>query len=225
VGNVTEWSPIRYAGLDSTPPAPAPFILTFFAASPNSIAMTASTVYDDSEAEYYFENSTVAGHDSGWQDDPNYTDVGLDPNTEYTYRVKARDKSARQNETPWSDQVVIRTLVSPDLDPPLPNPMQWDPTLDPNNFDGTPREILVDPNDENFGWGATMTATIAVDAGGGPVEYFFECITISGFNSGWIATETYTVIIGRRNQGLIFRVRARDQFGNMTAWSPADRAD
>jgi hypothetical protein len=187
--------------------------------------MFASIVYDDSDVEYYFENTAIDGHDSGWQDDPNYTDPNLTPNTEYTYRVKARDKSARQNETPWSPEVTVFTQVSPDLIPPTPDPMEWDPTLDPNGFDGSPREILVDPNEPLWGFGATMTATIATDAGGGPVEYFFECITISGFNSGWMTANTYTVILGRPGQGLIFRVRARDQFGNMTAWSPAGRAD
>jgi subtilisin family serine protease len=224
VGNMTEWSPVRYAGLDSTPPAPAPFIETIFASSETSITMIASTVFDESDVEYFFENTSVAGHNSGWQDDPNYTDPNLLPDTEYSYRVKARDKSPRANETKWSEEVTARTLPSPDLDPPTPNPMEWDPTQDPNGFDGRPRETLIDPNDENFGWGATMTAVVATDAGGGPVEYFFECITNSGFNSGWIDTETYTVALGRRGQGQIFRVRARDQFGNMTGWSPAERA-
>ena len=224
VGNMTEWSPIRYAGLDSTPPAPAPFIETFFAASETSITVTASTVYDDSDVEYYFENTTIDGHDSDWQDDPNYTDPNLLPDTEYSYRVKARDKSPWANETDWSEEITVRTLATPDLDPPDPNPMDWDPVQDANGFDGTPREIAVDPNSQ-WGYGATMTAVIAVDAGGGPVEYFFECITNSGFNSGWIATETYTVLTGRPGQGHIFRVRARDQFGNMTAWSREERAD
>lgn len=225
VGNMTEWSPVRYAGLDSIPPAPAPVILTAFATSPTSISLLASATFDDSDVEYYFENRTIAGHDSGWQDDPNYVDPNLLPDTEYTYRVRARDKSPRQNTTAWSEAVTVRTQVAPDLVPPVPNPMTWDPTVDPNGFDGTPREFLFDPNDTNFGYGATMTATVATDAGGGPVEYFFECITISGFNSGWITTNTYQVAIGRSRQGLIFRVRARDQFGNMTAWSPPDRAD
>ena len=224
VGNMTEWSQIRYAGLDSTPPAPAPFIETILATSPTSIDMTVSTVYDDSDVEYFFENRGGGGHDSGWQDDPNYTDPNLVPNTEYTYRVKARDKSSNQNETAWSQEVTVFTQVAPDLIAPTPNPMEWDPTQDPNGFDGTPREIQVDPNSQ-WGYGATMTAVVAVDAGGGPVEYFFECVTHSGFNSGWMAANTYTVILGRPGQGHIFRVRARDQYGNMTAWTPEDRAD
>ncbi|MHC4433595.1 MAG: hypothetical protein ACYTBS_17280, partial [Planctomycetota bacterium] len=127
----------------------------------------------------------------------------------------ARDKSAKQNETVWSQEVSVVTQVAPDLDAPTPNPLEWEPTQDPNGFDGTPREIQVDPNSQ-WGYGAVMTTT---------VEYFFECVTNSGFNSGWITTNTYTVILGRPGQGHIFRARARDPFGNMTAWTPEDRAD
>lgn len=224
VGNETEWSEPRYAGIDSTPPAPAPRIESIVAASPTSIAMIATTAFDDSDVEYYFENTEGNGHDSGWQTDPNYTDVGLDPNTEYSYRVRARDRSSNRNTTAWSGTVTIRTLVAPDLVPPTPNPMQWDPTTDPNGFDGTPREIWVGPS-QVWDYAATMTAVVAVDAGGGPVQYFFECTTDHGFNSGWIAAPTYRVTVGRSGQGLRFRVKARDQFGNETAWAPEDVAD
>ncbi|MHC4436452.1 MAG: right-handed parallel beta-helix repeat-containing protein [Planctomycetota bacterium] len=221
-GNVTAWSEIIYAGIDTIPPAPAPYIETF---DPNitSIAMTASIAYDENGVEYYFENKLGDANDSGWQVDPNYTVTGLDPNTEYGYRVRARDLVG--NMTEWSSTVFATTLAPPDNDPPDPDPMQWDPTVDPNGFDGTPREILVDANDTNWGYGATMTAMVAVDAGGGPVEYYFECTTQNDFDSGWVATPTYTVLLGRSGQWHIFRVRARDQFNNMTAWSPEDRAD
>ena len=52
--------------------------------------------------EYYFDCLTAGGHDSGWQDGTFYEDTGLDPDTTYTYRVKARDKSPNQNETGYS---------------------------------------------------------------------------------------------------------------------------
>ncbi|MFC1636663.1 right-handed parallel beta-helix repeat-containing protein, partial [Planctomycetota bacterium] len=224
LGNKTEWSEIRYAGPDNIPPAPAPFIETIFAASPVAVTMVSTTAYDDSGVEYYFENTVGNGNDSGWVTDPNYTDVGLDPNTEYGYRVRARDNSAAQNTTPWSDTVLVTTPGLADTIPPVPNPMEWDPTVDPNGFDGTPREIVIDPN-ALFGYGATMLATVAVDAGGGPVEYFFECTTESGFSSGWIATPDYTVLVGRIGQGHRFRVKARDQWGNETAWSTEEVAN
>jgi len=229
VGNETKWSPIRYAGIDSTPPAPAPYIESIGPNSPTSISMTATVPFDDSGVEYFFENTSVDGHDSGWQDDPNYTDVGLDPNTEYSYRVKARDKSPAQNETGWSATVTVATPVPPDMIAPVPDPMEWDPTVDPNGFDGTPREILIDPNSQ-WGFGATMTAVVAVDAGGGPVEYFFECTSDRRYNSDWLTfpagqAPTYTVQLGRIGLGYRFRVKARDQFGNETAWSPEDVAD
>jgi len=229
-GNMTEWSEVRYAGIDNVPPAPAPRIRTINADSPTSISMIATIAYDYSDVEYSFENTLGNGNDSGWQDEPNYTDVGLDPNTEYGYRVQARDKSASQNLTDWSETVLLITPVSlvppvpADIDPPQPDPMEWDPTQDPNGIDGTPHEV--------YGGGplfndyyAEMTAVVAVDAGGGPVEYYFECTTEHGFDSGWVLTPIYSVPIGRSGQGHIFRVRARDQFGNMTAWSVEDMAD
>jgi hypothetical protein len=229
VGNETEWSVIRFAGFDSTPPAPAPYIEDINAVSETSVSMTSSMAFDDNEVEYYFESTSFGGHDSGWQDDPNYTDVGLDPNTEYSYRVKARDKSGSQNETDWSDTVVVRTLVSVDLIAPTPDPMTWDPTQDPNGFDGTPREVEIDTDGDGiisfWEYWAQMTATVAIDAGGGPVEYFFECTTDSGFNSGWQASEIYIVQLGRSGQGHRFRVKARDQFHNETAWSTEESAD
>ena len=96
-----------------------------------------------------------------------------------------------------------------ETDPPEPNPAQWVPN-------GEPREVNA--------WGGTfdysvqMTAAEATDASG-PVEYFFECTTESGFSSGWHSSRNYEVLVGRAGQGNRFRVKARDQFGNETAWS------
>lgn len=96
---------------DSTPPVPNPM---YFATPPHatgttSIAMVATTASDASGVEYYFDCVTTGGHDSGWQDSASYTDIGLSPNTTYTYRVKARDKSANQNETGHSSNASATT--------------------------------------------------------------------------------------------------------------------
>jgi hypothetical protein len=218
--NMTEWSDTGYAGADdTTPPAPAPgWSLRPRALSLSSIEMRATPSFDDSGVQYYFECVSGNGHHSGWQASPSYTDTGLDPNTEYCYRVRARDMSSSQNLTVWSDVACVRTPLPTDTTPPTPNPMQWNPTLDPNNFNGEPREIFVGPT--QWDYAATMTAVVAVDLLSPPVEYSFECVDNSGFNSGWQLGNTYTVLVGRSGQALRFWVRARDAIGNTTDYSP-----
>jgi hypothetical protein len=88
---------------------------------------------------------------------------------------------------------------------------------DPN---GSPTEVY--GGGGVFDYFAIMTSVVATDASGG-VEYFFQCIDESGLSSGWQAANTYTVAIGRSGQGLRFRVKARDIYGNETDWSPVLR--
>ena len=81
--------------------------------SSTSIAMKATTASDASGVEYYFECTSGGGNSSGWQDSPYYKDKWLVPNTVYTYRVKARDKSPALNETGWSDTALAITKLAP----------------------------------------------------------------------------------------------------------------
>jgi hypothetical protein len=88
---------------DSTPPTPDPM---GWAQLPTpalnaSIFMMATNATDPNQVEYLFTN-TVNGNVSGWQDELLWTDTGLTDGVSYTYRVKARDKSAGQNDTGWS---------------------------------------------------------------------------------------------------------------------------
>jgi len=216
LGNETKWSVVRFAGaIDVKPPAPAPYIATITATSSQTVAMTARTAYDDlSSVQYYFDTNTPGGHDSGWIDTPAYTDVDLIPNTRYQYRVKARDTSARLNETAWSDWAVVTTQTPADATAPTPNPMGW-------AVNGEPRELY--GGGGTFDYYASMTALTATDATG-PVQYYFEAVDYpdvspNGFSSGWINTPTWTVRVGRQNAGVRFRVKARDGVGNETAWS------
>ena len=71
------------------------------AGSEAEITMTATTAADPSGVEYYFTETSgnPGGSDSGWQDSPIYTNIGLQAGTTYTYTVMARDKSVNQNST------------------------------------------------------------------------------------------------------------------------------
>ncbi|HUT30240.1 MAG TPA: right-handed parallel beta-helix repeat-containing protein [Sedimentisphaerales bacterium] len=212
---------------DTFPPAPPPYLVFVEAISPNAITMHASTAYDSSGVEYYFECVSGGGSDSGWQDQTDYTDANLVPETEYCYRVKARDKSANQNETGWSDIVCQYTAAPPLLTPPTPNPMRWDYTvMDVNGYliDGTPHEIWLGP-DPVWDYYVTMRADPnTYDESG--FEFYFECTNRAGFDSGWISFAEgppyiYTTRVGLMGQVLYFRVKARDlsPSHNETAWS------
>jgi len=93
-----------WTGPDWQSPAPDPTWVTAptTMSSDDTITMTVSVASDESGVEYYFNNITDPTHDSGWQASTAYTDTGLDPDTQYTYQVRARDKSHYQNETAWS---------------------------------------------------------------------------------------------------------------------------
>ena len=104
---------------DITPPVPSPMT---FAVPPNTldeetITMTASTAGDINGVEYYFENTTNSTN-SGWQNSPVYTEANLQLATPYTYRVRARDKSANQNATAFSAPASANTGNLPDVTPP-----------------------------------------------------------------------------------------------------------
>ena len=91
-------------------PSPMTWAVAPHAVNRNSIGMTATTATDASGVEYYFTCTAGGGHDSGWQADPTYLDIGLLRNTAYTYTVKARDASASRNETAAS--VAVAATIS-----------------------------------------------------------------------------------------------------------------
>ncbi|MHC4743276.1 MAG: hypothetical protein ACYS8Z_15280, partial [Planctomycetota bacterium] len=96
---------------DTTPPTPDPmtFATAPYATGSTSIAMVATTASDPSGVEYYFTCTAGGGNDSGWQDSASYEDTALLPDTQYTYTVTARDKSANQNTTAASGPVSATT--------------------------------------------------------------------------------------------------------------------
>ncbi len=184
----------------SAPMSPIPSPMTFavppIATGPYSIAMVATTATstDGTGVEYYFENYFAPEFNSGWRsykpnEEPRWEDVGLQPMTLYSYRVKARNRG-NTLETEWS---VRSDAVTPqeDLTPPKPDPMTW--------------------QTEPYGVAAgsiRMVATTAADDSG--VEYRFECTSHPLYSSGWQSGATYEVA-GLPDGYYKFVVWARDK--------------
>ena len=106
---------------DTEPPTPNP---ATWATQPNatgmnSISMKVTTASDQNGVEYYFEevSGNSGGSDSDWQNSTTYVDNSLEAETQYTYRVKSRDKSSNSNETGWSVQASAITDSPPVADP------------------------------------------------------------------------------------------------------------
>ncbi len=107
--NTGQWSTTQsattQAAPDTTPPTPNPstWATVPYATGSTSISMTATTASDPSGVQYYFDCTAGAGgHDSAWQSSATYQDTGLNPSTQYSYRVQTRDQSANQNTGQWS---------------------------------------------------------------------------------------------------------------------------
>ena len=194
---------------DTTPPSPDPMTwgVVPYAIDEQSIAMTAADAADDSGVEYYFKNETITdgSHDSGWQDDTAYTDTGLLSNTDYSYTVKARDKSAQQNETAASSVQTAATYA--ESTPPSPDPMVW--AAEPSALDYS---------------SITMTAAAASDVSG--VEYYFanQTITDQSHDSGWQSDTTYVDTGLDPDTTYAYAVKARDLSPNQNETGLSDTA-
>jgi len=235
-GNETLWSVAGYviAGEGASPmqdhnaptPNPMTWATTPHAISPTKIAMVATTATDDTASvQYYFEDVNVPDVNSGWQINPSWTDTTCEPNTTYTYRVKARDTSFWQNETGWSDPCSATTPAEgneppPDTTKPLPNPSRWAAGGAPSYYQAYYAGCGC------IAFWHTMTAEPTSDAttgGHDPVEYYFEETTgYPGDNSsGWQLSNTYNypVSINPVQHGM-YTVKTRDTVHNET--TPSD---
>ena len=122
--------------------------------------------------------------------------------------------------------LAVLCWLDEDNEPPSPDPMQWDRSLDGQGFDGRPREVHLPPYGP-----ADYAATMRADpntADCSDYEFYFECMDDYRFSSGWVyfpggPPYEYTISIGWPNFGWRFRVKARDRSinsdQNITGWS------
>jgi hypothetical protein len=92
--------------------------------------------------------------------------------------------------------------ITPDTTPPNPDPMTWA---------AAPAATGA--------YSITMTATTATDDSG--VEYYFDCLTAGGHDSGWTDNPVYQDTGLNANTSYTYRVQARDKSPaqNATDWS------
>ena len=222
-GHETLWSEIGYAvtgqsSVDHTPPTPVTWALFPAAVNSTSITMTSTTSTDATSppVQYYFECTSDGNRSSSWQGSSTYVASSLTPSTLYTFKVKAHDSAAPPNETGWSTEESATTLVQ-NLAP-----------LNPG-WAVIPYETGTSPAS------AHMTANVATDPEGTPVQYYFECIDYpavfsgncsapGGFSSGWINTvspQTWDVCLDTPGQGYRFRFKVRDTSAELkeSGWS------
>lgn len=240
--NESEWSEIRVTGSAANPGPAGPLQLQLDGVTDTTITVSTSRLEDEHGVEYYIEaveNGNV--HNSGWINPGplpaiqttglTHTFTFLKPETEYELRFQARDTLGHPSD--WSPVITATTLALINNIPPQPDPMIWSTVTDANGFTGEPRAVWVDPTN-TLGWAVSMTAEIAVDDIGEPVQYFFDCLNWNDFDSGWIATETYFVMTGRYpghdtniggGMAMQWRVKARDASGNETGWSVVELTD
>lgn len=93
--------------------APAPNSATWktipYALGPYGIKMSATTGLDEGGVEYQFVETSghPGGESSEWLPYPTYTDLGLAAESEYTYKVRLRDRSGNVGE--FSEAITVRT--------------------------------------------------------------------------------------------------------------------
>jgi len=202
----SDWSAVHSVVTFKAPtPNPSTWAIEPNAISDSEITMTATLAVagDGTTVQYKFLETGGApgGDDSDWQDSPVYTDSGLQSQTTYCYRVKARNKGDHF-ETELS---VERCATTKEPPRPLPSPMQW--SIPPTAVSET--EI-------------TMRAFEAISSDGSGVEYLFEETSGSpgGSNSTWQDAREFTDTDLSPMTTYSYRVKARNKGNHReTEWS------
>lgn len=188
---------------DNSPPTPNPMTWATqpTAASTSQISMTATTASDNTPpVQYYFEETSGSpgGTSSGWISNTSYSDSGLSANTQYGYRVKARDSAVPPNEGAYSTTVQRYTHI------PAPTGVQA------SDVQATSVALASQGSFPNLSQG--LTGTQFSDVGG-------------GWLGDWRLHETTDTATGLTpNTAYAFKVKSRNGDGIETALSSGQSA-
>jgi len=142
-------------------------------------------------------NLIESTQDTAWAQQDIALAAEADGSTAFSLRFITN--ASRTNRYAAVDSVeIIGTTAGPDLSAPVPNPMTW--AIPPQATGST---------------SVSMTATTASDASG--VEYYFDCLTAGGHDSGWQDSTTYTDTGLSAGTSYSYRVQARDKSPNQNA--------
>ncbi len=186
--------------LDLDPPTPNPMYFSFQpqpqGMSPTTKIFMAGALADDPDSPpVYYQFDEAGGMQTPWQSDNFYTDVGLTPNTMYSYRVRARDSAPSQNTTQWSDASSAATEIEAPA--------------------GLAAGTITSTSIEVTATGGPFTNLNLGDSG--LLFEWREGTTFIG-TSGWIQTTTVTANGLTLNTSYTFRVRGRNQELVTTDW-------
>ncbi|HUS91260.1 MAG TPA: DUF6055 domain-containing protein [Phycisphaerae bacterium] len=194
---------------DVAPPAPAAFEKPPVGISPTAIRMTARKAPDACGlVEYRFTRDD--GHASGWQSSRTWTDSPLPEGAKHSYTVQARD--GRGNATKAS---APGAAVARDDTPPARYAV--------GEWQSLPYATL-----DNC---VAMRAMSVTGAGGcpkiepDPVEYYFQCVSGNGPDSGWIDSPFWkTMPLPDGKYTYQFRIRDTSPQHNETPYSTVEAA-
>jgi hypothetical protein len=193
--------------VDITAPTPNPmtFAVVPAAVTNTSITMTANPATDNIYGVQYLFSNTTNSTDSGWLASETWTDIGLTPNTLYTYTVTARDTGPFLNAGTASDPESTSTLPTDDTAP-TPNPATW----------ATVPTAVSDTE-------VTMTADAATDDQY-DVEYYFAnpSVVNGSHDSGWQDSATYNDTGLTAFTSYTYQVTVRDKSYANNEGAPSD---